>query len=89
MEPSAAPAADSAVPASLAGVKHVVLVLSGKGGVGKSTVATQVATALVNAGKRVGLLDVDLSVYCPFPLPKTTYLKHVFHYSPFTCNAYC
>lgn len=41
-------------------VQHVVLVLSGKGGVGKSTVATQIATALVREGKKVGLLDVDL-----------------------------
>jgi Mrp family chromosome partitioning ATPase len=42
------------------GVKQVVLVLSGKGGVGKSTVACQVATLLAARGKRVGILDVDL-----------------------------
>jgi Mrp family chromosome partitioning ATPase len=41
-------------------IKHKVLVLSGKGGVGKSTVAVNLATALALAGKRVGLLDVDI-----------------------------
>ena len=35
--------------------------LSGKGGVGKSTVAVQLAQALVARGARVGLLDVDLT----------------------------
>eukprot|EP00126_Sphaerothecum_destruens_P001411 Sdes_comp14428_c0_seq1m3482 len=40
--------------------KHVILVLSGKGGVGKSTVATQLAVAFSMQGKRVGLLDIDL-----------------------------
>lgn len=50
---------------ALAAVKHVVLVLSGKGGVGKSTVAVQIATSLVAQGKRVGLLDVDLCVHQP------------------------
>ncbi|HEY3235930.1 MAG TPA: Mrp/NBP35 family ATP-binding protein, partial [Polyangiaceae bacterium] len=41
-------------------VKNVVLVLSGKGGVGKSTVASNVALALVRMGARVGLLDADI-----------------------------
>lgn len=41
-------------------IKHVVLVLSGKGGVGKSTVAVQLALGLVKIGYRVGLLDIDL-----------------------------
>ncbi|XP_065887489.1 cytosolic Fe-S cluster assembly factor NUBP2 homolog [Dysidea avara] len=40
--------------------KHVILVLSGKGGVGKSTVATQLALSLVENKKKVGVLDVDL-----------------------------
>lgn len=41
-------------------IKHKVMVLSGKGGVGKSTVAVNLATALALAGKRVGILDVDI-----------------------------
>ncbi|CAB0032958.1 unnamed protein product [Trichogramma brassicae] len=44
----------------LDGVKHIYLVLSGKGGVGKSTVSSQLALALKEAGFRVGLLDIDL-----------------------------
>ncbi len=40
-------------------VKHVILVLSGKGGVGKSTVSVNLAFALANHGKKVGLLDLD------------------------------
>lgn len=41
-------------------IRHKILVLSGKGGVGKSTVAANLASALALAGKRVGLLDVDI-----------------------------
>jgi ATP-binding protein involved in chromosome partitioning len=40
-------------------VKHVILVLSGKGGGGKSTVSVNLAFALANHGKNVGLLDLD------------------------------
>jgi ATP-binding protein involved in chromosome partitioning len=42
------------------GVAHVVAVASGKGGVGKSTLAVNVATALAMDGARVGLLDCDI-----------------------------
>lgn len=42
------------------GVKHVIAVSSGKGGVGKSTVAANLACALALAGVKVGLLDADL-----------------------------
>jgi Mrp family chromosome partitioning ATPase/predicted Fe-Mo cluster-binding NifX family protein len=41
-------------------IRHKIVVLSGKGGVGKSTVAVNLATALMMAGKHVGLLDVDI-----------------------------
>ena len=41
-------------------IQHKIVVLSGKGGVGKSTVAVNLATALKLAGMRVGLLDIDL-----------------------------
>ena len=41
-------------------VRQKLLVLSGKGGVGKSTVAANLAVWLARAGKRVGLLDVDV-----------------------------
>jgi Mrp family chromosome partitioning ATPase len=41
-------------------VKHIIIVLSGKGGVGKSTFSAQLAFSLANQGKQVGLLDVDI-----------------------------
>ena len=41
-------------------VGRKILVLSGKGGVGKSTVAVNLAVALALSGRKVGLLDVDL-----------------------------
>ncbi|XP_072931684.1 cytosolic Fe-S cluster assembly factor Nubp2 homolog [Epargyreus clarus] len=41
-------------------VKRIILVLSGKGGVGKSTVSTQLALTLKEKGFKVGLLDIDL-----------------------------
>ncbi|KAL7269930.1 cytosolic Fe-S cluster assembly factor cfd1 [Rhizina undulata] len=46
---------------SLEQVKHVMLVLSGKGGVGKSSVTTQLALSLAREGYKVGVLDVDLT----------------------------
>ena len=44
----------------LESVKHVIAIASGKGGVGKSTVSTNIALALNKLGYKVGLLDADL-----------------------------
>ena len=46
---------------SLENIKHIALVLSGKGGVGKSSVTTQLALSLSLQGYNVGVLDVDLT----------------------------
>jgi ATP-binding protein involved in chromosome partitioning len=48
------------VPNLIPGVRHVVAVASGKGGVGKSTVAANLAIRLAQLGHRVGLLDSDI-----------------------------
>jgi len=42
------------------GIKHKILVLSGKGGVGKSSIAVNLAVWLSTRGKKVGLLDIDI-----------------------------
>ncbi|MDP8224256.1 MAG: iron-sulfur cluster carrier protein MrpORP [Candidatus Lernaella stagnicola] len=51
---------DQRIQESLGKIKHTILVMSGKGGVGKSTVAVNLAVALQHAGQKVGLMDVDL-----------------------------
>ena len=61
--PGMAPHGGPVVKQRVEGVAHVVCVASGKGGVGKSTVATNLACAMAKAGYRVGLLDAD--VYGP------------------------
>ena len=53
-------AQDEKLNKQLSRIKHKIVVLSGKGGVGKSTVAVNIAVALAQAGKTVGLLDVDV-----------------------------
>lgn len=58
-ERSGAPAGPEKVP----GVDRIIAIASGKGGVGKSTVAANIACALAAEGRRVGLLDAD--VYGP------------------------
>ena len=53
-------AARPELPDLLPGVKNIIAVSSGKGGVGKSTVAANLAVALARLGHRVGLLDCDI-----------------------------
>ncbi|MDE2923470.1 MAG: Mrp/NBP35 family ATP-binding protein [Acidobacteriota bacterium] len=61
LEVATAPApATARDPSLLPGVSHVVAVASGKGGVGKSTVATNLSAAMAALGLRVGLLDADI-----------------------------
>ena len=47
-------------PMKVKGVKRIIAIGSGKGGVGKSTVSSNLAVALAKQGKRVGLLDADI-----------------------------
>ncbi len=44
----------------LSGVKNIIAIVSGKGGVGKSTVASNFALALADSGAKVGLMDADI-----------------------------
>jgi Mrp family chromosome partitioning ATPase len=50
---------DTALQDRMSQIKHKIMVLSGKGGVGKSTVAVNIAVALGLEGKKVGILDAD------------------------------
>ena len=52
---------DKKVNDNLAKIKHKIVVMSGKGGVGKSTVATNLAFSLSQHGYEVGLMDVDIN----------------------------
>ncbi|PKL44235.1 MAG: ATP-binding protein [Candidatus Riflebacteria bacterium HGW-Riflebacteria-1] len=52
--------ADETPQESLNSIKHTIVVMSGKGGVGKSTVAVNLAVALAAEGHRTGLLDIDI-----------------------------
>ncbi len=48
------------IDARMSHIQHKVFVLSGKGGVGKSTIAVNMAVSLAESGKKVGLLDIDI-----------------------------
>ena len=61
--PAAAPRPSAPTPVSYPHLGRIIAVSSGKGGVGKSTVATNLAVALAASGARVGLMDAD--VYGP------------------------
>ncbi len=56
----AVPLQDEAIAAALRRIGVVLFVVSGKGGVGKSAVTVNLAAALANQGRRVGVLDVDM-----------------------------
>src|SRR3984893_16791399 len=58
--PEVASAAQNSTTTKIAGVSHVIAVASGKGGVGKSTVAANLAAALDRSGAEVGLCDCDI-----------------------------
>ena len=58
--PRTPPSLKSAPTKALAGVRHVIAVASGKGGVGKSTTAVNLALALRAQGRKVGILDADI-----------------------------
>ncbi|EMA46596.1 Mrp/NBP35 family ATP-binding protein [Halobiforma nitratireducens] len=60
LEPTVSPEQPATTDSPLPGVRNVVPIASGKGGVGKTTVATNLATALARTGARVGLLDADI-----------------------------
>lgn len=51
---------DTQIQANLAKIKHRIMVMSGKGGVGKSFIATNLAYGLAMQGKTVGILDADI-----------------------------
>ena len=58
--PKAPPRPSAPVPVAMPNLGRIIAVSSGKGGVGKSTVATNLAVALARSGARVGLMDADI-----------------------------
>ena len=59
-QPPPSKASSPAGPDKLVGIRHIVAVASGKGGVGKSTVSVNLSLALHSLGGRVGLVDADV-----------------------------
>lgn len=55
------PASEATLVGSLNNIRHVIAVMSGKGGVGKSTATALIASTLAKSGYRVGILDADIT----------------------------
>lgn len=65
----------------MSAIKHKILIVAGKGGVGKSSVASGIAIALAKKGYSVGLLDVDI---CGPSIPRLLNLQgHIVQDSPY------
>ena len=60
LSPAALSMQDLAIAATLRHIRHVIFVVSGKGGVGKSSVSVNIAAALAAMGHKTGILDTDL-----------------------------
>jgi len=60
------------VQARMAGIKHKLVVMSGKGGVGKSTTAANLALGLKALGLKIGLLDADIYGQLAAMMPRET-----------------
>ncbi len=73
----------------MAKIKHTLIVMSGKGGVGKTTVAVNLACALSIAGKKTGILDVDLhgpNIAKMLGIEKQAIFSHEFGIEPVEVN---
>jgi ATP-binding protein involved in chromosome partitioning len=76
---------------SLRGIKHVIAIGSGKGGVGKSTITANLAVALSKLGAKVGVLDADIygpSIPMLFGLPRDLTLSTEDSAPPFSHGVY-
>lgn len=71
---------DKIIAQALKGIKHKIFVLSGKGGVGKSSVTVNLAAALAQNGRKVGIMDVD--IHGP-SVPNLLGLKSTIEVDPF------
>lgn len=71
---------DKIIAQALKGIKHKIFVMSGKGGVGKSSVTVNLAAALAQKGRKVGIMDVD--IHGP-SVPNLLGLKSTIEVDPF------